>query len=193
MLEGESSRISIEKLIEAEYNPRDITEKQFEELKLSIEKFGFVEPIIVNQHPERKNIVIGGHQRLRVARFLGMPQVPAVFVELDEVEERELNIRLNANGGSWNWDKIANEWDYDSLKSWGLNIPSPSFDMPELLSDATESAKDSEVVKGDRTEFIIDLSVEHRAELVEVINRIKLDNDLTDTEDALIILVRSYE
>lgn len=193
MLEGKTSIVEIEKIIEAEYNPREITEKQFNELKLSIEKFGFIEPIIVNKHPHRENILIGGHQRLRVAKFLGMPTVPAVFVELNEDEEKELNIRLNANGGSWNWDKIANEWDYDVLKGWGLNIPNPSFDMPELLDDATESAKDSEVVKGDRTEFIIDLSVEHRAELVEVINRIKLDNDLTDTEDALIVLVRSYE
>ena len=193
MLEGKTSIVEIEKIIEAEYNPREITEKQFNELKLSIEKFGFIEHIIVNKHPHRENILIGGHQRLRVAKFLGMPTVPAVFVELNEDEEKELNIRLNANGGSWDWDKIANEWDYDVLKGWGLNIPNPSFDMPELLDDATESAKDSEVVKGDRTEFIIDLSVEHRAELVEVINRIKLDNDLTDTEDALIVLVRSYE
>ena len=118
MLEGKSIRVIIKDLIEAEYNPREITETQFNELKLSIEKFGFVEPIIVNNHPDRVNVVIGGHQRLKVAEFLGMESVPAVLVELDENEEKELNIRLNANGGSWNWDKIANEWDYDSLKNW---------------------------------------------------------------------------
>tara|TARA_R100000353_G_scaffold2087_5_gene3093 strand:- start:138 stop:719 length:582 start_codon:yes stop_codon:yes gene_type:complete len=193
VLEGKSVRVVIKDLIEAEYNPREITENQFNDLKLSIEKFGFVEPIIVNNHPDRVNVVIGGHQRLKVAEFLGMESVPAVLVELDEDEERELNIRLNANGGSWNWDKIANEWDYDSLKNWGLNIPNPSFDMPELLDDATESAKDSDVVKGDRTEFILDLSYEHKAELIKVINNIKIEHNLTDTEDALILLVRSYE
>ena len=192
MLEGKSQRVELTELHESEYNPREITESQFKELKFSIEKFGFVEPVILNKNPDRFNVVVGGHQRIRVAKSLGMDDVPAVYVELDERMERELNIRLNANGGSWNWDKIANEWDYDELKGWGLNVPNPSFDMPELFEDATESAKDSDVVKGNRTEFILDLSKENREELMRVINKIKINNDLTDTEDALMVLVRSY-
>jgi len=58
----------ITELLEAEYNPRQLTEKQYDDLTASIKKFGFVDPIIVNKHPDRDNVVVGGHQRLKVAR-----------------------------------------------------------------------------------------------------------------------------
>ena len=44
---------NINSLIEAEYNPRQLTEQQFEDLKTSIDKFGFVDPIIINKNKER--------------------------------------------------------------------------------------------------------------------------------------------
>jgi ParB-like chromosome segregation protein Spo0J len=43
----------------AEYNPRKHTLKQIEHLKESIKRYGLVDPIIVNRHPDRMNIVIG--------------------------------------------------------------------------------------------------------------------------------------
>lgn len=58
----------IDSLQAAEYNPRFITETQLGHLTDSVRAFGFVEPVVVNLHPERLNVVIGGHQRLRVAR-----------------------------------------------------------------------------------------------------------------------------
>ena len=61
-------KIPIEKLVFAEYNPRKIKGNELEDLKRSIEKFGFVEPVIVNDHPERKLVIVGGHQRVRGAR-----------------------------------------------------------------------------------------------------------------------------
>ena len=54
--------IKINKLKPAEYNPRQITTKQYNDLKESIEKFDLVDPIIVN----KDMTVIGGHQRLKV-------------------------------------------------------------------------------------------------------------------------------
>ena len=85
----------------SEYNPRQMTEKQAADLEASIRKFGLVDPLIVNRHPERKNVVIGGHQRLKVARACGIDTVPVVYVELDEGQEKELNLRLNKNTGEW--------------------------------------------------------------------------------------------
>lgn len=43
----------------AEYNPRKHTPKQIEHLKESIKRYGLVDPIIANRHPDRMNIVIG--------------------------------------------------------------------------------------------------------------------------------------
>jgi len=52
----------------AEYNSRRISKKDFDELKASLKRFGAVEPAVVNMHPERKNVVIGGHQRLKAGK-----------------------------------------------------------------------------------------------------------------------------
>ena len=42
----------------AEYNPRKHTTKQIENLKESIMRYGLVDPILVNKHPDRMNVVI---------------------------------------------------------------------------------------------------------------------------------------
>lgn len=84
-------------IVFAEYNPRRLTKDQYKQLKDSLTRFGFVDPVIINTHPERKNILVGGHQRCRVWGELGNTTVPAVEVNLTYDQERELNIRLNKN------------------------------------------------------------------------------------------------
>lgn len=126
---------NIYELREADYNPRQLTEKQHKDLKSSIEKFGFVDPIIINDNPKRQNVVIGGHQRLKIARELGIVDVPCVLLNLSKKEERELNIRLNKNSGGWDWDKLANEFDISELTEWG-------FKENELLFDTVSKQYD---------------------------------------------------
>ena len=112
--------IEINSLNPAEYNPRQISNKQYEDLKASMEKFGCVDPIIININPDRQNVVVGGHQRLRILRELGAEKVPTVSVNLSEEDERELNVRLNKSGGDWDMDILANEFDIVDLKEWGF-------------------------------------------------------------------------
>ena len=59
-------------IIAAEYNPRQLTKEQYSNLKDSLQRFGLVDPLIINKNKERKNILVGGHQRLRIAREMGM-------------------------------------------------------------------------------------------------------------------------
>lgn len=127
----------IKELIFAEYNPRQITKKQFEDLKKSLERFGFVDPVIVNVNPDRKNIIVGGHQRIRAWKSLGNTRVPTVEVNLNEKKERELNVRLNKNTGSFDFDILANEFDFDDLIEWG-------FEEKEILGSATEQLSNIE-------------------------------------------------
>ena len=107
-------------LIPAPYNPRQSTAKQETQLKRSLEKFGVVEPIIWNKQTE---FIVGGHFRVRELQKLGYKEIDCVIVDLNEEDEKELNIRLNANTGEWDWDQLANEWDAEKLDDWGLNIP----------------------------------------------------------------------
>ena len=127
--------IEINSLNPAEYNPRQISNKQYEDLKASMEKFGCVDPIIININPERLNVVVGGHQRLRILRELGAEKVPTVSVNLSEEDERELNIRLNKSGGTFDMDILANEFDIVDLKEWGFK------DIEEIVDKRIEEIK----------------------------------------------------
>ena len=57
-----------------------------------MERFGAVQPIIWN---ERSGYVVGGHQRLKVLRRKKVQEVAVVVVDLDETEEKALNLALN--------------------------------------------------------------------------------------------------
>lgn len=106
------SRMLIEKkntadLLPADYNPRkDLKpgDAEYEKLKRSIEQFGYVEPVIWNKTTGR---VVGGHQRLKVLVDMGITEVECVVVEMDESQEKALNIALNKISGDWDKDKLA--------------------------------------------------------------------------------------
>ena len=123
----------ISDLIPAPYNPRQSTAKQEKHLKESLEKFGLVEPIIFNK---QTGYIVGGHFRVRELKKLGIKEIECVIVDLNEADEKELNIRLNANTGSWDWDTLANDWEVVDLEAWGLDIP--QFNQDVNLDDFFE-------------------------------------------------------
>ena len=107
----------IKDLKPATYNPRQISTKQYNNLKASVKKFGLVDPIIINQNG---NVVVGGHQRLKICKELKHIEIDCVVLDLSKEEERELNIRLNKSGGEFDMDILANEFDIDELVDWGF-------------------------------------------------------------------------
>jgi len=111
----------ISELNPAEYNPRQLTDKQYKQLKKSLKTFGCVEPVVINSNPMRKDIIVGGHQRCKVWADLGNDTIPTVEVELDESAEMELNVRLNKNTGEFDIDSLANYFDEDDLLTWGFS------------------------------------------------------------------------
>ncbi len=108
-------------LVMAEYNPRQLTKDQYTQLKDSINRFGLVDPLIVNKNKDRKNILVGGHQRLRIAKEIGLESIPCVEIDLSYDQEKELNIRLNKNVGEWDYDALANHFDVGELTEWGFS------------------------------------------------------------------------
>ncbi|QDP67929.1 MAG: hypothetical protein Tp1122DCM00d2C27307611_19 [Prokaryotic dsDNA virus sp.] len=110
----------INDLISAEYNPRQLKKDQYENIKESLLRFGFVDPVIINKNKDRKNIIIGGHQRIKVAKDLNYKEVPCIEIDLSLDKEKELNIRLNKNVGEWDYDILANLFDFNDLMDWGF-------------------------------------------------------------------------
>ena len=110
----------IKSLIPYEQNPRQMTKKQAEDLKKSLEKFNLVEiPAIDVDHR-----IIAGHQRLKILMMLGrgneIIDVRVPSRKLTEEEFKEYNIRSNKNLGEWNWELLAN-FDEELLKQAGFD------------------------------------------------------------------------
>jgi len=119
----------------AEYNPRQLTDKQYKQLKKSLKTFGCVEPVVVNANPMRKDIIIGGHQRCKVWADLGNDSIPTVEVELDEAQEMELNVRLNKNTGEFDMDTLSSFFDIDMLKEWGFEDYEFGMSLDDDMTD----------------------------------------------------------
>lgn len=131
----ETVLVKISDLIPSEYNPRRWNKEQVEQLKESIKRFGIVDPVIANIADNRRNIVIGGHFRLEVAKQLGYGEIPVVYVNIPEIErEKELNIRLNKNQGEFDYDLLA-KFDENLLKDIGFN----SEEMDDIFEIDTSS------------------------------------------------------
>ncbi len=124
----------VAELCPAPYNPRkDLKpgDPEFEKLKRSIETFGYVEPVIWNS---RTGNVVGGHQRLKVMQALGHEAVECVVVDLDESDEKALNVALN---------KIAGEWDIPKLDDLICELQAEDYDVTLTGFDFSAEASKS--------------------------------------------------
>ena len=150
-------KILINKLKPATYNPRQITKKQYNDLKESIDRFGLVDPIIVN---EKTMTIIGGHQRYKIWKENAEQSnvdditIPCVMLNLNTEQERELNIRLNKSGGEWDMDILANEFDIQELKDWGFKDLEFGFNIAKIEEEqeeiATITIKEDDLVKAQK-------------------------------------------
>ena len=78
-------------------NPNRMTKSQLAGLSKSIEKFGFLVPIIIDEN----NAVINGHQRLQAAQSLNLTKIPAVrAADLSEDDKLMLTQTLNKLTGT---------------------------------------------------------------------------------------------
>ena len=120
----------------ASYNPRQISSKQYKDLKESVKKFGLVDPIIINKNG---NVVIGGHQRLKICKELKYIEIDCVMLDLSKEEERELNIRLNKNTGDFDMDILANEFDIEELTDWGFKHIDLDVNIDKIEEDKDDN------------------------------------------------------
>ena len=104
-------------------NPRLIKDDKFKKLVNSIKTFPEMlelRPIIVNDDM----IVLGGNMRLKACKEAGLKEVHIIKASnLSEAQQAEFIIKDNVGFGEWDWDMIANEYDEQDLKDWGLDLP----------------------------------------------------------------------
>ncbi|MEG3311881.1 site-specific DNA-methyltransferase [Streptococcus sp. SS-4456] len=125
----EIREIRLSELHPASYNPRKKLkkgDKEYEKIKQSLLKFGYVDPIIVN----KDLTVIGGHQRLTVLKDLDYETAKCVIVNLSKEDEKALNIALNKITGQWD-DQLLADLLLD-LQESDFNLDLTGFEPPEI-------------------------------------------------------------
>ena len=108
-------------------NPRLIKDERFRKLVKSIQdlpEMTEARDLLVYPY-EGGYIVIGGNMRLRAYQELGWKEVSCcVLPDNMPVDKlRAMVIQDNNPFGETDWNMIANEWDVEELKDWGVDLP----------------------------------------------------------------------
>ncbi|TMV08095.1 DNA methylase N-4 [Ruegeria sediminis] len=136
---------SVAKLKPYANNNRIHTAKTVDKLKASVERFGFVTPILV----DGDGVIIAGHGRFEAAKALGLQTVPTVVAaHLSPAEVRALRIADNklAELSEWNLEALQLElgelMDLSLEGTLDFDLDIIGFEMPEidiLISGAGQS------------------------------------------------------
>lgn len=157
--------VSVSEIDESEDgNPRKIARKNLERLKKSITDnpdFFEARPVLLNRIDGRLRI-IGGHQRLKAAKAVGMERVPCfIFEGLSEERAKRFTILDNTNEGAW---------DFTKLQEYAVDV-----DLSEFNVAISETIDYNKIVTHDVLNAIIYKPSAERAEVSEF-----LDNELYD-------------
>jgi len=135
--------VKISKVIPNENNPRFIKDHKFKKLVKSIKDFPEMlklRPIVVN----KDMVVLGGNMRLKACKEAGLKEVYILKAdELTEQQQREFIVKDNVGFGEWDWDILANEWDNQQLKEWGMDVWQDSdINLDDFFEDDTSEPKE---------------------------------------------------
>lgn len=98
---------------------------------------------------DEKMIILAGHQRVYALKDLGYEDVEVKQVHnLTEAQKRRFIALDNDHSGEWDYDIIANVWNPEELKEWGIKsikIPSMSGDRSDKEDVEFEASKNKDV------------------------------------------------
>ena len=128
--------VEINELHESVFNPRiklEKSSKEYQQIADSIQQFGFVEPLVVNEH---NMCVIGGHQRLQILKDSGATQVDCVMInETDPEREKALCVALNKIKGDWDMEKLAYLLGDDEVSAFPTGFDEGEVDLEKYLKN----------------------------------------------------------
>ncbi len=142
--------VKIGELREYSSNPKIHEEKQIQQIAKSINKFGFTNPILVDEKSE----IIAGHGRLLAAQLLKLETIPIIrLTYLSEAEKRAYRIADNKLSENGRWDTDLLKLEFSEIEKLALNLEDElnlditGFDFKEidvLLADNKPNEKADE-------------------------------------------------
>ena len=127
--------VSVDRLRAHPKNARTHAAKQIRQIANSIKRFGFTNPILVDED----NAVLAGHGRLAAAKLLGLREVPTLLVAgLTEAHKRAYLLADNKLAEKAGWDRPALAIELNNLtpllEESGLDISLTGFEAVEIDS-----------------------------------------------------------
>lgn len=180
--------IDIEEIKESNYNSRIHSEAQVEKIANSIEEFGFVNPIIIDEGNE----IIAGHGRYTAARYLKLKEVPTIrLTHLTEDKKRAFIIADNkiALSGEWDYDMLKEE--FDTILKSEMNIDLLGFNRNFIDSMFKEKDPDAMVVHKLKT-LKINFDADDYDTTLDSLNSIMEKEGCVDYEETLVRLLDFY-
>src|ERR671912_1883511 len=114
-------------------NARTHSKKQVKQIAASIERFGFTNPVLVDE----ANQIIAGHGRVAAAKLLGRGEVPCLRIETMSAAEKRAYViadnKLALNAG-WDEEILAEELRGLLAEDLGFDITLTGFSIPEIDS-----------------------------------------------------------
>ena len=133
--------LAIHQLRSAKNNPRAHSDRQIKLIERSLQRFGFINPILV----DADNHIVAGHGRAKAAERLGMSTVPVLRIEhLNAVEIRAYVIADNRLAEKSGWDRSLLAIELQGLTEIGFEVEAIGFETAELdilLGEAADAAE----------------------------------------------------
>lgn len=164
-------------------NPRIIKTNEYEQLKQSITKdpemLELKEPWAYLHDGEY--VVIAGNMRVTACKELDIEELKVKVLDPETPTEKlkAFAIKDNIEKGEWDWDILANEWEAEEIKEWGVPIwlpPDPAdYDLlkDEVLENREQALREL-LVRALRVEF----SEEDYPRAVELCNKVRAKPEL---------------
>lgn len=156
MTELKIETVNVEQLKPYKNNAKIHSPDQISQIAESIQQFGFVNPILIDENDE----IIAGHGRFEAAKVLNLSQVPVIRIgHLTNVQKRKLRIadnRISENGGGWDADLLNIEIGELCELEDIADITITGFNDIEIDQILTEPRTKSEVKKLDAVPYVAD-------------------------------------
>lgn len=118
MISWTERKVSVEELRPFERNPRKIDAEGLERLKSQIARQGYHQRILAT----RDLRIIGGHQRIKVLKQLGIEEIAVLIPDRDLTDKqfREIVITDNLHSGEFDIAVLIEDYELDDLKDLGM-------------------------------------------------------------------------
>ena len=151
--------IRLNEIVPAEYNPRKISNKEYNNLENSLDEFGLVDPIIINLNNNR---IISGHQRFDIL-YSKSPQRQMYLLKLgdigwvikdkemlikDEAHEKALNLALNRIRGEFDIPRLQEILDelidlnLTDFTGFDLDLDDMPYEFEEVTTKKYQEQKE---------------------------------------------------